>query len=280
VEGKDRQLTDFNRAWIVGLDLRTHENFTFKSSGGHNVEGWIMKPSGYKKGKKYPMVVEIHGGPRAAYGNALMHEFQLLAGEGYAVMYINPYGSGGYTEDFQSGLPEHYGEQDYADIMEAVDYCIKTYDYVDAARLGVLGGSYGGFMTNWIVTHTDKFKAAVTMRSISNWVSFFGTSDIGWTFGLKEMGGIPWIDEEKYMVKSPIRYVKNVKTPTLILQSEEDYRCPMEQAEQFFTALKFLGVTTEFVRTPGENHELSRSGKPKHREARLEHIVRWFRTYL
>jgi dipeptidyl aminopeptidase/acylaminoacyl peptidase len=226
------------------------------------------------------MIVEIHGGPRSAYGNSFMHEFQLLAGQGYAVMYINPWGSGGYAEDFQTGLPEHYGEQDYLDIMEAVDHCIKTYDFIDTAHLGVLGGSYGGFMTNWIITHTDRFRAAVTMRSISNWVSFFGTSDIGWTFGLREMGGVPWIDEEKYMSKSPIRYVKNVKTPTLILHSEEDYRCPMEQGEQLFTALKFLGVPTELVRTPGENHELSRSGKPKHREIRLEHILRWFKTYL
>jgi dipeptidyl aminopeptidase/acylaminoacyl peptidase len=129
-------------------------------------------------------------------------------------------------------------------------------------------------MTNWIVTHTTRFKAAVTMRSISNWVSFFGTSDIGWTFGRREILGVPWENEEAFMEKSPIRYVKNVKTSTLILHSEEDYRCPIEQGEQFYTALKYLGVPT------GENHELSRSGKPKHREARLEHILRWFETYL
>jgi dipeptidyl aminopeptidase/acylaminoacyl peptidase len=279
-DGKDRQITDFNKKWLQGLDLRPHEHFTFKSTGGHTVEGWIMKPSGLKKGKKYPMAVEIHGGPRGVFGNALMHEHQVLAGRGYAVMYINPWGSGGYTEDYQAGLPGHYGEQDYADIMEAVDYCLKTYAWVDGERLACLGGSYGGYMTNWIVTHTTRFKAAVTMRSISNWVSFFGTSDIGWTFGRREMLGTPWDNEEEFMAKSPIRYVKNVKTPTLIIHSEEDYRCPMEQGEQFYTALKYLGVPTEFVRFPGENHELSRSGKPKHRQARLEHILRWFETYL
>ena len=277
---RDRQITDFNKKWCQSLDLHSHERFTFKSSGGHTVEGWIMKPSSFHKGKKYPMAVEIHGGPRGVFGNALMHEHQVLAGKGYAVMYINPWGSGGYTEGFQAGLPGHYGEQDYADIMEAVDYCVKNYGWVDGERLACLGGSYGGFMTNWIVTQTTRFKAAVTMRSISNWVSFFGTSDIGWTFGKREMMGTPWENEEEFMAKSPIRYVKNVKTPTLVLHSEEDYRCPIEQGEQFYTALKYLGVPTEFVRFPGENHELSRSGKPKHREARLEHILRWFQTYL
>ncbi len=280
VAGKTKQLTDFNRKLCQGLDLRPHERFEFRSSGGHAVEGWIMKPSGFKKGRKYPMAVEIHGGPRGVFGNALMHEHQLLAGNGYAVMYINPWGSGGYAEEFQAGLPGHYGEQDYADIMEAVDHCIKAYDWVDGERLACLGGSYGGYMTNWIVTQTTRFKAAVTMRSISNWISFFGTSDIGWTFGKREMLGTPWENEEAFMAKSPIRYVKNVKTPTLVLHSEEDYRCPIEQGEQFYTALKYLGVPTEFVRFPGENHELSRSGKPKHREARLEHVLRWFKTYL
>ncbi|MGD0804185.1 MAG: S9 family peptidase [Candidatus Bathyarchaeia archaeon] len=279
-KGKETQLTNINKRWRGSLDLHPHERFEFVSSGGHNVEGWIMKPTGYRKDQRYPMAVEIHGGPRGVFGNALMHEHQLLAGRGYAVMYVNPWGSGGYTEDYQAGLPGHYGEQDYADIMEAVDYCLRTYQWVDPNRLACLGGSYGGYMTNWIITHTDRFRAAVTMRSISNWVSFFGTSDIGWTFGRREMLGLPWEDEEAFMSKSPIRYVRNVKTPTLIIHSEEDYRCPIEQGEQLFTALKYLGVPTEMIRFPGENHELSRSGKPKHREMRLEHILRWFEKYL
>jgi dipeptidyl aminopeptidase/acylaminoacyl peptidase len=279
-DGNTKQLTDFNRRWLYSLDLHSHERIEFKSSGGHTVEGWIMKPSGFRSGKKYPMVVEIHGGPRGVFGNALMHEHQVLAGQGWGVMYVNPWGSGGYTEDYQAGLPGHYGEQDYADIMEACDYCIKNFNWIDGERLACLGGSYGGFMTNWIVTHTTRFKAAVTMRSISNWISFFGTSDIGWTFGKREMLGLPWDHEEEFMAKSPIRYVKNVKTPTLVIHSEEDYRCPIEQGEQFYTALKYLNVPTEFLRFPGENHELSRSGKPKHREIRLENIIRWFKKYL
>jgi dipeptidyl aminopeptidase/acylaminoacyl peptidase len=209
-----------------------------------------------------------------------MHEFQVLAAEGYAVFYINPWGSGGYTQEYQKDLPGHYGEQDYQDLLEATDYVVKKYPWVDAKRVGVLGGSYGGYMTNWIVTHTTRYKAAVTMRSISNWVSFFGVSDIGWTFGVHEVKGLPWENEEQYMAKSPIRFVKNVKTPTLVLHSDEDWRCPPEQGEQFFVALKYLGVPTKLVKFPGENHELSRSGKPKHREIRLQHILAWFKEHL
>jgi len=226
------------------------------------------------------MVLEIHGGPRGAYGHSMVHEFQVLAAQGWVVAYVNPYGSGGYREDYQAGLPGNYCDQDYADLMGAVDYLLEHYDFIDGDRLGVTGGSYRGIMTNWIVTQTDRFRAAVTQRSICNWYSFFGTSDIGWTFGRWEMGGVPWEDEEGFLRTSPIRYVHQVKTPTLIIHSEEDYRCPMEQAEQFFTALKYLGVPTELIRFPGENHDLSRSGKPKHREERLNHMVRWFKEYL
>jgi len=279
--GKEKQVTDFNASWSAGLHVCGHERFSFKSSSSHEVEGWIMKPPDFKRKKKYPMLLEIHGGPRMAYGYALMHEFQVLAAQGWVIVYANPYGSGGYSEDFQSGLPGHYGEKDYSDLMETVDYVLSKYDFIDSQRLGVLGGSYGGYMTNWVVTHTDRFKAAVSMRSISNWVSMFGCSDIGWTFGKWEMGNtVPWINEEAFMAKSPIRYVGNVKTPTLIIHSEEDYRCPIEQAEQFFTALKFSGVTTELIRFPGENHDLSREGKPQHREERLKHIIRWFKKHL
>ena len=279
--GVKRPLTSFNRRWIRSLNVCGSERFSFTSSAGHTVEGWLMRPPDFEEGKKYPLLLEVHGGPRGVYGFSFMHEFQVLAAQGWVIVYTNPYGSGGYEEAFQAGLPGHYGEQDYEDLMEAIDYTLRQYDFIDAQRLGVLGGSYGGFMTNWIVTHTNRFKAAVTMRSISNWISMFGCSDIGWTFGKWEMGGsVPWSDEEAYMAKSPIRYVENVKTPTLIIHSEEDHRCPMEQAEQFYTALKFLGVPTELVRFPGEHHGLSREGKPQHREERINHIIRWFKTYL
>jgi dipeptidyl aminopeptidase/acylaminoacyl peptidase len=164
--------------------------------------------------------------------------------------------------------------------MKAVDVIIKANSWVDADKLGVTGGSYGGVMTNWIITQTTRFTAAVTLRSISNWMSFYGVSDIGWTFGKTELGGDWWDMLDTFMEKSPITHVKNVKTPTMIIHSEEDYRCPMEQGEQLFAALKVLGVETEFIRFPRESHELSRSGKPKHRAERLEHMVRWFKKYL
>jgi dipeptidyl aminopeptidase/acylaminoacyl peptidase len=277
---KTKQLTDLNRDYKKKTQTMPHARFAFKSNMGHEVEGWLMKPPDFDESKKYPLILHIHGGPRGAYGNSFFHEFQVLAAQGWAVMYINPWGSGGYYEEYQAALPGNYFEQDYDDLMKAVDVIIKRNKWVDNEKLGVTGGSYGGVMTNWIITHTDRFAVASSLRSITNWISFFGCSDIGWTFGKTEMGGNFWEMEEEFMKRSPIRYVGNVKTPTQIIHSEEDYRCPMEQGEQLFTALKVLGVDTEFIRFPGESHELSRSGKPKHREERLEHMVRWFKKYL
>ncbi len=277
---KSKQITDLNKAYKKKVDILGHEHFTFISNAGHGVEGWLMKPAGFDESKKYPLILHIHGGPRGAYGNSMNHEFQVLASQGWAVMYINPWGSGGYDEAFQAGLPGNYHEQDYDDLMKAVDVIIEANPWVDSGKLGVTGGSYGGVMTNWIITQTNRFAAAVTLRSISNWMSFYGVSDIGWTFGKTELGGDWWDMLDTFMKKSPIYHVKNVKTPTMIIHSEEDYRCPMEQGEQLFTALKVLGVESEFIRFPGESHELSRSGKPKHRAERLEHMVRWFKKYL
>ena len=278
---QEKQLSSMNDDWINQHVISSWESYSYQSSGGHTVDGWIIRPPNFQHDAKYPLLLEIHGGPRGVYGYSFMHEFQVLAAQGWIVMFVNPYGSGGYTQDFQSQLPGHYGERDYQDLMEVIDHAIQKYPFIDSNRLGVLGGSYGGFMTNWIITHTHRFKAAVTMRGISNWSSMFGCSDIGWTFVRREMGDIlPWKNEELYQSKSPIRYVANARTPTLIIHSEEDYRCPIEQAEQFFTALKYHGIPTELIRFPKENHNLSRSGKPRHREERLNHIIRWFKTYL
>ncbi|MBC8223572.1 S9 family peptidase [Candidatus Bathyarchaeota archaeon] len=286
LDAEQRKLTEMNKGLLRKLRISPPEEFWFIASDGVEVQGWIVKPRGFREGEKYPACIQIHGGPRGAYGfklDSACHEFQVLADHGYVVVYTNPRASIGYGEQFAGLISGAWGERDYMDIMEATDHVIENYGFVDPERFGVLGGSYGGFMTNWIVGHTDRYKAAITMRSISNWYSFHGTSDIGWmTLPTHELvnGKDPWDDPKLCMEKSPITYVKNMVTPMLIIHSEEDHRCPMEQGEQLYIALKKLGRTTEFVRFPDEPHGLSRDGKPKHRRERLQHIVRWFDRYL
>jgi dipeptidyl aminopeptidase/acylaminoacyl peptidase len=209
------------------------------------------------------------------YGYAMFHEMQLMAARGYLVVFTNPRGSAGYGEDFATTTRARWGESDAPDILGAVDAIIER-PYVDRTRLGVTGGSYGGYLTNWLVGHDDRFKAAVTQRCVSNFHSFYGTSDIGFDFGEYEFGGTPWADADLLLKHSPISYVDRITTPLLILHSECDYRCPIEQAEQMFVALKRLGRTVEFVRFPEEGHDLSRSGKPSRRLARLRHLLGWF----
>jgi dipeptidyl aminopeptidase/acylaminoacyl peptidase len=278
-DGKsESKVTRFSDNSLSKLKLIRPERLVFKASDGVEVEGWRMKPQGFK-GTPVPAIVAIHGGPRTAYGNSLMFEFQLLAANGFAVLFTNPRGSDAYGEEFAAAIPKNYGDRDYKDIMEAVDQFTKT-GIADEKRLGVGGGSYGGYMTNWIIGHTDRFKAAVTERSISNWNSFFGTSDIGHFFAQEEVGGVPWENSQHYNENSPITYVQNVKTPVLIIHSEEDYRCPIEQGEQLFVSLKKQRKEAVMLRFPDENHELSRSGRPKHRIERLNQITEWFKKHL
>jgi len=275
-----QRVTRVNEELLSHLQLSKPKAFTFPAKDGLQLEGWVMKPVGFEPGKKYPAIVEIHGGPHSTYGEAFFFEFQLLASRGYGVFYCNPRGSRGYGSKFTHMVIGDWGGMDYQDIMALKDYVDKV-EWVDNTRIGVTGGSYGGYMTNWIVGHTDRFQAAVTQRSISNMYTKYGTSDIGFFGNKRGMGGRDLWDSESFiMERSPIRYAPNVKTPILIIHSEKDYRCPMEQAEQWYVALKRLGKTVEFVRFAGENHELSRSGKPWNRVERLEHIVRWFDRYL
>jgi dipeptidyl aminopeptidase/acylaminoacyl peptidase len=255
------------------------EHVRFRSADDWEIEGWFIRPLDAEEGQKYPLLIYIHGGPHLAYGNAPFHEFQVHAAAGYGVFYTNPRGSSSYGEEFTDAVRQHFGEKDFEDIMHAADLA-ASWEWVDPARMGVLGGSYGGFLTNWTITHTDRFAAACTQRSISNLYSFAGSSDIGPEFSRDEYGALPWDDEETLMAKSPIRYVENVRTPTLILHQEEDHRCPIEQAEQLYTALVMLGVPTKLVRFPGENHELPRSGQPQRRVNRMHHILDWFGRYL
>ncbi|MCZ1263300.1 alpha/beta hydrolase family protein [Paenibacillus tundrae] len=274
------QLTHSNPQLDEEIQLSTPETFWFDSSDGLRLQGWMLKPAGMVEGVKVPTILEIHGGPHMMYGFTFMHEFQILAAQGYAVVYINPRGGLGYGQQFVNACRGDYGGGDYRDLMEAMDYALSRYPFIDESRLGVTGGSYGGFMTNWIVGHTDRFKAAVTQRSISNWLSFYGVSDIGFFFTEDQIGGNAWDDTEKLWKHSPLAYVGNVSTPLLILHGEQDLRCPIEQAEQLYVALKRRKQTTRFVRFPGANHELSRGGHPHLRVRRLEHIAGWFNEHL
>jgi dipeptidyl aminopeptidase/acylaminoacyl peptidase len=277
--GQIEKMTEVNSGWLSSRQLSSPEMFMLSGGDGIPVQGWIMKPVNFEEGKTYPLIVEIHGGPHTMYGNTFFHELQLLAGKGYGVLYINPRGSHGYGQEFVDAVRGDYGGGDYHDIMAAVDHVLEEYDWIDESRLGVTGGSYGGFMTNWIIAHCDRFKAAVTQRSISNWISFYGVSDIGYYFSEWQMK-CELDDIETLWKHSPLAYVKNINTPLLILHSEKDYRCPIEQAEQLYIALKRDGKQARFVRFPDSNHNLSRSGKPSLREARLQEIIDWFEEYL
>ncbi len=277
--GELTKVTSLNEDFLEDRVLSSPQSFIYTGAKDWPVQGWIMKPVGYEEGKNYPLIVEIHGGPHTMYGNTFFHEFQVLASKGYAVLYVNPRGSHGYGQEFVDAVRGDYGGGDYEDIMRAVDYALEAFPFIDETRLGVTGGSYGGFMTNWIIGHTDRFKAAVTQRSISNWISFYGVSDIGYYFSewqiQSDLGDI-----EILWKHSPLAYVKDMDTPLLILHSEKDYRCPIEQAEQLFIALKREKKEARFVRFPESNHNLSRTGKPSLREARLQEIVDWFDEYL
>jgi len=274
-----KRLTKINDDLLSSIYLSLPEEVEVTNQDGTKIQAWVMKPVGIKEGVKYPLILEIHGGPHSAYGFTFFHEFQLLASRGYGVIFGNPRGSTGYGQEFVAATHHDWGGKDYLDVMAIADYAAKL-PWVDKERMGVTGGSYGGYMTNWIVGHTKRFKAAVTQRSTCNRMSQFGTSDAAYTNGQFEFDGDPWDNPMAYLERSPIMYVRNVDTPLLLIHSEEDLRCPISQAEEFFVALKKLKKTAVMVRFPGENHELSRSGKPKHRVERLECIVGWFDKYL
>jgi dipeptidyl aminopeptidase/acylaminoacyl peptidase len=272
-----KQITNLNSYYINNRDFNVAEEIEF-FNGRQELMGWIVKPPNFRKNKKYPMILNIHGGPRCQYGRTFFHEMQVLAAQGYVVLYTNPRGSQGYGERFADAITAKWGEPAMKDLMSAVDYAISL-GYVDKNRLGVTGGSYGGYMTNWIVTHTQRFKAAVTQRCVSDLSSMFGNSDIGWDMAV-EFGGTPWEARETYIKWSPITYIKNCKTPLLIIHSENDLRCNIEQGDQMYTSLKYLKQNVEYVRFPEEFHGLSRTGRPDRREERLRHIIRWFDKYL
>jgi dipeptidyl aminopeptidase/acylaminoacyl peptidase len=273
--GGERRLTDVNAAWRAEVILTRPERFRFERAG-LGVDGWIMKPADFRADGRYPGLLNIHGGPHAQYGWSFFDEFQVQAGAGYAVVYMNPRGSQGYGETFTRAVVGDWGGGDFTDVMAGLDEALRRAPWIDPERLGVLGGSYGGFLTSWTVGHTDRFRAACSERAVNYHPSMFGTSDIGHLFNEIEIGGLPWEMPDHYAERSPLTHAKNIHTPLLIIHSEEDLRCPIEQGEQLFVALKKQRKDAVFVRFPDENHELSRSGKPRHRLERFRIILDWF----
>jgi dipeptidyl aminopeptidase/acylaminoacyl peptidase len=276
--GAERRLTDAN-PWLRERHVAEPTRHLFTAADGLEIEGWLFEPPGFDPSRKYPLVMQIHGGPHGQYGWSFFHELQMLAGTGFLVFVTNPRGSDGYGEAFRRACVRDWGGADYQDLMTALDQLIARTGFVDEARMGVAGGSYGGFMTNWVVGHTDRFAAAVAMRSISNLVSEFAQHDIV-LWGELEMGPRPWPDPDELWRRSPIRYVNDIHTPLLLLHGEMDLRCAVSQAEELFGALRLLEREVEMVRFPGESHDLSRGGRPDRRVERLRRIGSWFAGHL
>ncbi len=281
----ERRLTELTRTFCDARELAEPERFTAGSVDGSEIEAWLMRPLGFEPGRRYPVLLNIHGGPFSQYGNRFFDEFQVYAGAGYVVLYANPRGSSGYSEQWGRAIRgpvaegPGWGSVDYEDLIAVVDEALQRFDFCDPERLGVLGGSYGGYMTSWIVGHTDRFRAACSERAVNNFLLEGGSSDFGWAS--KAFVGAHWFEApEVYLKLSPASYAANIKTPLLILHSEDDLRCPIGNAEDLFAILRLLKREVEFVRFPAESHELTRSGSPAHRVMRFETILDWFDRHL
>lgn len=274
--GEITNLYNPNEAYLAEHIVTTPERFTYKGYDNWDIHGWYMPP--VEKKDKHAAILYVHGGPQVAYGESFFHEMQALAAKGYGVIMINPRGSNTYGQNFVKSILGDYGNHDFDDLMMGVDYILETHPEVDADQLYVSGGSYGGFMTNWIVTHTDRFRAAVTQRSISNWISFYGTSDIGPFFVEKQL-----LDDihnpQRLWEMSPVAHAKNAKTPLLVLHGQSDLRCPQEQGEQMYMAMRKNNVPTKMILFPQSSHGLSRQGLPNLRQERLKAITDWFEEY-
>ena len=277
---REVQLTRFNKEWMADRTVNPAEEILWTVDDGTEIQGWVIKPVGYEEGKSYPLVMKIHGGPHSYYGNTWFQAFHTLSASGMFVFYPNPRGSSSYGHDFMYATKEQWGFLDEEDFLTGLDAVLEKYPDIDEDRVGVSGGSYGGYMTNWLTARfPDKWKAAVTSRSISNWFSWYGSSDAQ---GLTdfEFGGYPWERQELYWDLSPLKYVEDVTAPTLIIHSEEDWRTPITDGEQWYIALKKMQVPVEFVRYPRSSHGLSRTGEPWLLVDRLERKRSWFDHWL
>jgi dipeptidyl aminopeptidase/acylaminoacyl peptidase len=277
--GHPTLITHVNEAALSDIAQSEPEEIWYPSFDGRKVQGWILKPPDFDPAKKYPMILEIHGGPHSAYGNVYTHEFQWMAAKGYVVLFTNPRGSTSYGQEFGNLIQFRYPGDDYKDLMAGVDEVVKR-GYVDPNRMGVTGGSGGGLLTNWTITQTQRFKAAVAQRDIADWYGFWFTADFT-LFQPTWFRKAPWEDPQDFTARSPITHVANVTTPLMLVLGDADYRTPPgEGGEMMFRALKYRKIPTVMVRFPRETHELSRSGEPWHRVERLQHIVGWMDKWL
>jgi dipeptidyl aminopeptidase/acylaminoacyl peptidase len=281
-----RQVTTVGTAFTDGRELLQPERFTARSADGYEVDAWVVRPPDFDPSQRYPAILTIHGGPFTQYGTAFFDEFQVMAGGGYVVLFSNPRGGSGYSEEHGRAIRgplndagPGWGTRDYDDLMAVVDTALERFDFIDGDRLGVIGGSYGGYMTTWIIGHTTRFKAAISERAVNNLVSMFGSSDLFWVFE-RQFGGPMWENVDAYLEKSPSTYAASIETPVLVLHSEQDLRCNIEQGEHLFTMLRLMGKEAEMLRFPVESHELTRSGSPLHRVMRFEAVLDWFDRYL
>ncbi len=276
--GEERQLTNLND-WLDETPLGNVEEVWFESADGYKVQGWILFPPDFDPEQKYPSILEIHGGPQTQYGAYFMHEFNYLAANGYVVYFCNPRGGQGYGNDHCRAIHGVWGTVDYQDVMAWADYMAEQ-PYIDTERMGVTGGSYGGYMTTWIIGHTERFAAAVAQRSVTNWTSMWGTADFNWGWVHLTGDPNPWEDIHTNWEHSPIAHLYKATTPTLFIHSLADYRTNFEQSEQAYVVLKVQGIETEMLAIPAESHGLSRMGRTDRRIARLSHMLRWFDKYL
>ena len=286
VAGDGKRITSVCDDLAAEHDLVDAERFTAASADGTEVDAWLVRPAGFDEGRRYPVLLNIHGGPFTQYGTGFFDEVQVYSGAGYCVLFSNPRGGSGYSEAWGrairgpgGGAGPGWGTVDYEDLMGVVDTALERFPFLDPERLGVLGGSYGGYMTSWIVGHTKRFKAALSERAVNHLVSAFGSSDVFWIFE-RQFGGPMWENVDEWLQMSPATYAREIETPLLIVHSENDLRCNVEQGEHLFTLLRLLGKDVEMLRFPGESHELSRSGSPLHRVQRFEAILDWFGRYL
>ena len=279
-DGQVTRLTHLHDSLLEELNVAAFNPLTYHADDGTRIDGWYLLPPDYEVGKQYPLLVNIHGGPHTMWGahdENMWHEMQFFAARGYVVYFCNPRGSGGYGEAFQMAVKGQWGPPAMDDVMQGVDLLIDK-GLVDTARMYVTGGSYGGYLTVWIAAHSDRFKAAASVRGVYNMLSFFGTADIP-SFVRDEIGYTPLENPQFLWEQSPLAHAHRVKIPTLIIHSENDFRVPISEGEQLFGYLRRLGVETEFVRYPREGHELTRSGEPEHRIDHMTRIVEWFDKY-